>query len=150
MKSQILFFGGEQNEKYYQLLSAEFALSVLNVAYHNCGTVLDPKMGWLGETKVSCILRHRCVQLILAYSWERSAILAAGKGRGGMFLFFLFLHFHFPFFPGPLFHLLYYLFYLSSPFLWETTQNDPQRLHVIKPQHSQSKTPNEIVYFLLN
>ena len=33
--------------------------------------------------KVSCILRHRGVQLILAYSWERPAILVAGKGRGG-------------------------------------------------------------------
>ena len=35
------------------------------------------------------------VQLILAYSWARPAILVAGKGRGGMFLFLLFLHFHF-------------------------------------------------------
>ena len=42
---------------------------------------------------MSCILRHWGVQLILAYSWARPAILAAGKGRGGMFLF-LFLHFH--------------------------------------------------------
>ena len=32
--------------------------------------------------KVSCILRHRGVQLILAYSWARIAILVAGKGRG--------------------------------------------------------------------
>ena len=38
--------------------------------------------GWLGEAKMSCILRHRGVQLILAYSWARSAALAAGKGRG--------------------------------------------------------------------
>ena len=30
------------------------------------------------------------------------------------------------FHPVLLFHLLYYLFYLSSSFLWETTQNDPQ------------------------
>ena len=35
--------------------------------------------------KVSCILRHLGVQLILAYSWARPAILVAGKGRGGMF-----------------------------------------------------------------
>ena len=35
---------------------------------------------------VSCILRHRGVQLILAYSWVRPAILVAGKGRRGMFL----------------------------------------------------------------
>ena len=70
------------------------------------------------------------VQLILAYSWARPAILVVGKGRGGMFLFLLFLHFHScsSFFPVPLFHLLYSLFYLFSLFLWETTQNDPQGL----------------------
>ena len=82
--------------------------------------------GWLGVAKVSCILRHRGVQLILAYSCSRPAILIAGKGRGGMFLFLLFLHFHSSFFPVRLFHLLYYLFYLFSPFLWETTKNDQQ------------------------
>ena len=37
-------------------------------------------LGWLGEA-MSCILRHRGVQLLLAYSWARPAILAAGKGR---------------------------------------------------------------------
>ena len=37
--------------------------------------------------KVSCILFHQGVQLILASSWARPAILVAGKGRGGMFLF---------------------------------------------------------------
>ena len=82
--------------------------------------------GWFGEAKVLCIL-----QLILAYSWARLAILAAGGGRGGMFLL-LFLHTHpfSSFSPVPLFNLLYYLFYmyLSSPFLLETTQNDTQRL----------------------
>ena len=79
---------------------------------------------------VLCILDHWGVQLILAYSWARPAILVVGKGRGGMFLFLLFLHFHScsSFFPVPLFHLLYSLFYLFSPFLWETTQNDPQGL----------------------
>ena len=41
--------------------------------------------GWSGGLKVSCILRHQGVQLILAYSWARPAILVAGKGRGGMF-----------------------------------------------------------------
>ena len=86
--------------------------------------------GWSGGAKVLCILHHRGVQLILAYSWARPAILIVGKGRGGMFLFLLFLHFHScsSFFPVPLFHLLYSLFYLFSPFLWETTQNDPQGL----------------------
>ena len=86
--------------------------------------------GWSGGAKVLCILHHWGVQLILAYSWARPAILVVGKGRGGMFLFLLFLHFHScsSFSPVPLFHLLYSLFYLFSPFLWETTQNDPQGL----------------------
>ena len=86
--------------------------------------------GWSGGAKVSCILCHRGVQLILAYSWARPAIVEVGKGRGGMFLFLLFLPFHScsSFFPVLLFHLFYYLFYLFSPFLWETTQNDPQGL----------------------
>ena len=44
---------------------------------------------WSGVVKVSCILRLQGVQLILAYSWARPAILVAGKGRGGMFLFLL-------------------------------------------------------------
>ena len=88
------------------------------------------KSGWSGGAKVSCILCHRGVQLILAYSWARPAIVEVGKGRGGMFLFLLFLPFHScsSFFPVLLFHLFYYLFYLFSPFLWETTQNDPQGL----------------------
>ena len=76
--------------------------------------------------KMACILCHQGIQLILAYSWARPAILVEGKGRRGMFLFLLFLHFHYysSFFFVPLFNL----FYLFSPFLWETTQNDPQRL----------------------
>ena len=83
--------------------------------------------GMVGGAKVSCILRHQGIQLILAYSWARPVILVAGKGRRGMFLFLLFLHFHScsSFFPVPLFHVFYYLF---SPFLWEMTQNDPQGL----------------------
>ena len=87
-------------------------------------------MGWSGGADVSCILCHWGVQLILAYSWARPAILVAGKGREVMFLFLLFLHFHssFSFFPVPLFHLFCYLFCRFSPFLWETTQNDPQGL----------------------
>ena len=70
------------------------------------------KGGWSGGAKVLCTLQHWGVQLILAYSWARPAILVTGKGRGGMFLFLLFLHFHScsAFFPVPLFHLFYYLF----------------------------------------
>ena len=55
-----------------------------------------------GGANVSCILCHRGVQLILAYSWSRPAIVV-GKGGGGMFLFLLFLPFHFcsSFFSSP-------------------------------------------------
>ena len=69
------------------------------------------------------------VQLIFAYSWARPAILAEGKGRGGMFLFLLFLHFHsFSFLhcPSLLSPLLSPISLL--PFFWEMTQNDPQVL----------------------
>ena len=80
--------------------------------------VLD--RGWSGGAKM-CISRHRGVQLILAYSWARPAVLVVGggagvgKGRGGMFLFLLFLHFHScsSLFPAPLFRLFCYLFSLS-------------------------------------
>ena len=56
-------------------------------------------MGWLGGAKVSCILPHRGIRLVLAYSWARPAILVAGKGRRGeCFYFFCF----FTFIPVPL------------------------------------------------
>ena len=81
-------------------------------------------LGWLGGAKVLCILHHWGVQLILAYSWARPAILVVGKGRGGMFLFLLFLHFHScsSFFPVPLFHLLYSLLPLFSLSLGDDTK----------------------------
>ena len=91
-------------------------LKVLCVIYSYSTLAVPPLtvVGWSGGAKVLCILHHRGVQLILAYSWARPAILVVGKGRGGMFLFLLFLHFHScsSFFPVPLFHLLYSLFYL--------------------------------------
>ena len=52
-------------------------------------------LGWSDVAKVSCILRHRGVQLIVAYSWARLAFLVGGKGRGGMFLFLLCLYFYY-------------------------------------------------------
>ena len=109
----------------FHIVNPVWAISTLIIT--SCCTVT---MGWSGGAKVLCILHHWGVQLILVYSWARPAILVVGKGRGGMFLFLLFLHFHScsSFFPVPLFHLLYSLFYLFSPFLWETTQNDPQGL----------------------
>ena len=54
-------------------------------------------LGVVKCAKVSCILLHFGVQLILAFSWTRPAIHVAGKDRGfflGFFLFLLFLHFH--------------------------------------------------------
>ena len=46
---------------------------------------------WLSEAKVSCSFCHQGAQMILAYSWARPAVVAAGKGRGGMLLFLLFI-----------------------------------------------------------
>ena len=71
-----------------------------------------------------CILHHRGVQLILAYSWARPAILVAGKGRVAMFLFLLFLSV----IPVPLSSLSVSFMSLAISFLWETTQNDPKGL----------------------
>ena len=94
---------------------------------------------WLGVANVSCIFRQRSVQLILASSWARSAILVADKGRGRGVMFYFFCFFAFIpillFFHVPLFHLLYYLFYLFSPCLWETTHKG---WRVVKLQDNQS------------
>ena len=38
----------------------------------------DNYLGWSGMAKVSCILHHRGVKLILAYGWAGLAILVAG------------------------------------------------------------------------
>ena len=99
--------------------------------------------GWSAGAKVLCILHHWGVQLILAYSWARPAILVVGKGRGGMFLFLLFLHFHScsSFFPVPLFHLLYSLFLsLSPPISGRQHKMTLKGWRVVKPQHNQCKT----------
>ena len=79
---------------------------------------------WLDGAKLLYTFRHWGVQLILAYSWARPAILVASKGRGGMFLFLLFLHFHScsSFFPVPLFHHLLSLLSLFSLSLGDDTK----------------------------
>ena len=102
-----------------------------------------PHKMWVADVvKVLCILRHWGIQLIMAYSWTRLAILVAGKGKGrNVFISSVsLLSFLFFFLPCPS-HLLYCLFYLFSPFLRETTQNDPQWR--VKPQHNQWK-PHEM------
>ena len=97
--------------------SMSFLIGVPNTEYTSC------PVGWLGEAKVSCILRHQGVQLIFAYSWARPVNLAEGYGRGGMFYFFCFFTFvYFPFSPVPLFHLLYCLLSLFSLSLGDDTK----------------------------
>ena len=101
--------------------------------------------GWMGGAKVSCILRHRGVQLILAYSWARPAVLKAGMvevcvcvwGGGLLFLLFRPVHSCPSFFPVPLFHLLYYLFYL--PFFERRHKMTHKGWRVVKPQHNQPR-----------
>ena len=103
---------------------------------------LDVGGGWgvSGVAKVSCILRHRGVQLILAYSWARLAILAAGKGRRECFYFFCF----FLYIPVPLsFLCLSFIFSTISsisflPFSGKRHNMTHKGWRVVKPQHDQS------------
>ena len=104
--------------------------------------------GWSDGVKVSCILRHRGVQLILAYIWSRPAILVAGKGRGECFYFFCF----FTFIPVPLSSLfLSFISTISSiSFLpsfgrWHKMTHKGWR--VVKPQHNQSYTSGNFFFF---
>ena len=103
--------------------------------------VQDKRPEWSGGVKVSCILHHRGVQLTLAYSWARPAILVAGKGRGGMFLFFCF----FTFIPVP-FSSLSLSFFSSNissicflPFSGKRHKMTHKGWGVVKPQHNQSR-----------
>ena len=70
---------------------------------------------------MSCILHYLGIQVILAFSWARPAVLV---DRGGKFLFLLFFHFHLfsSFSPVPLFHLFYYLISLFSLSLGEESK----------------------------
>ena len=81
---------------YMVFISVHSVISFIRSLYHH----FRRNLRWLGEAKVSSIWHQRGIQLILAYSWARPAILAAGKGRGGMFLFLRFFTFiHFPLSP---------------------------------------------------
>ena len=107
---------------------------------------IDPPLGthvvWRrsGCAKVSCILRHQCVQLILVYSWARPAILVAGKGRRVCFYFFCF----FIFIPVPLSSLFFS--FISSiissvsfhPFSGRRHKMTQKGCRVVNPQHNQS------------
>ena len=100
--------------------------------------------GWSGGAKVLCIFHHRGVQLILAYSWARPAILVVGKGRGEWFL--LFLHFHALSSLSLSFISSISLLSLFSLSLGENKMT-LKGWRVVKPQHNQSK-PKWIWSFL--
>ena len=120
LKNQESFVAESWNISPRTLSSIKFIQMMIHV-------IFSLLQGWSDVAKVSCILRHRGGQLILAFSWLRPAILVAGKGRGGMFLFLLFISL----IPVPLSSL--FLTFVSStisslfsPFLWDPAQNDPQ------------------------
>ena len=90
-------------------LNWEFMLQVKNLDlpsshyYQDRSDTIDLLEGWSGGAKVSCILSHRGVQMILAHSWASLAILGAGKGIGGMFYYYYYYFFcFFTFIPVPL------------------------------------------------
>ena len=91
--------------------------------------------GWLGEAKC-CV--YYVTQLVLAYSWAKPAILAADKGRGGLFLCLLFLLFHlFPFLPClPSFISTTISFISLLPFSWRWQKMTHKGWRVIKPKHN--------------
>ena len=95
-------------------------------------------LGVVGWAKIFHLIFQRGVQLILASSWVRPAILVAGKGSGGCFDFFGF----FTFIPVPLSPLslsftLLSLLYLFSLFLGDDTKW-PTRVDV-------SETPTQSI-----
>ena len=90
--------------------------------------------GWVGMAKVSYVLFHWVVQLILACSWARLTILVAGKGRGGMFLFLLFLYFHSCFFPVLISSTISSVSFLPFSGRWHKMTH--KGWHVIKPEHN--------------
>ena len=118
----------------------------LDIVLTRTVNILTTNGGWSGGAKVSCILSHQGVQLILAYSWARPAILVAGKDRRGMFLFLLLLHFHSCsyLFPVSLFHLFCYLFYLFSLSVGDDTKW-PTRVDVPLNPNTINLTTNELV-----
>ena len=69
--------------------------SGISSCHLNFRSFLRQRVGWLGEAKVSCILRYRGAHLILAYIWARPAILTVDMSRGEMFVVLFFFFFFF-------------------------------------------------------
>ena len=89
--------------------------------------------------KVSCIVRHWGIQMVLAYSWARPAILVAGKGIGESFYFFCF----FTFIPVPLSFLSFsFISSITSSISFLPLSGRQHKMthkgsRVVKPQHNQ-------------
>ena len=119
---------------------AQMQLLIANIFSLHRGPLPISERGWSDVVKLSCILGHWGVQLILAYSWARPAILVASKGRGGMFLFLLFLHFH-SCSPSSL-SLSFIFCTISSASFLPFSGRRHKMIHkgwrVIKPEHNQS------------
>ena len=104
----------KKKKKVISRSNINFLIGVPNTEYTRC------PVGWLGEAKVSCILRHRDVQLTFG---QGLLSLQQVKVEGECFYFFCFFTFiHFSFSPVPLFHLLYYLLSLFSLSLGDDTK----------------------------
>ena len=134
-----------RNKKKYQHFWIEKSiLSRAMALYYVCKVVMrwllnNYTLAWLH----GALRMVRCgegVQLILAYSWARPAILVAGKGKGECFYFFCF----FTFFPVPL--SLLSLSFISSiissipflPFSGRRYEMTHKGWRVVKPQHNQN------------
>ena len=93
----------------------------------------------VGEAKVSCMLCHLGVQLILVYSWQGllslKQIIVEG---GGMFLFLLFTVIHFPLSPLSLSFISSAISSISLlPSSGKQHKMTHKGWHVAKPQHNQ-------------
>ena len=72
-QNNFIFYRSVKNLFQNPIIMSFSSSFTLLISHFKC-TQLN-RCGWLGETKASCILRNWGIQLILAYSWARSAIL---------------------------------------------------------------------------
>ena len=104
------------------------------------------RRGWSGFVKVLCILCHRGIQLIMAYSLARLLSLQQIRVEGGMFLFLCF----FTFIPVPLSSLSFS--FISSTLSSISFLPFSRRPHKMTHNHwCVIKTPTQsIIIFLEN